>query len=187
MDSLAIISSYIPQSDQEEQDKKVMLALLQDFPDSILTRRNEVAHFTSSGFILNPNRDKALMVHHNIRNTWSWTGGHADGERDFLAVALREAKEETGVEAITPLGTAIASLDIFAVAGHYKNQEYVSSHLHLSVAYMLIAEEQQPLRSNAAENSAVRWFALDDFTPEIFSPRDLKLYAKLIRRGHGSR
>ena len=34
------------------------------------------------------------MVYHNIYNSWSWLGGHADGETDLLAVALREVKEE---------------------------------------------------------------------------------------------
>ena len=48
---------------------------------------------TSSGLIFNKNLDKILMVHHNIYNTWSWTGGHADGEDDLLKVAIKEAKE----------------------------------------------------------------------------------------------
>ena len=58
---------------------------------------------TASGFIVNEARNKTLMVHHNIYNSWSWTGGHADGDSDLLAVALREAREETGIVNVTPL------------------------------------------------------------------------------------
>ena len=43
------------------------------------------------------------MIHHNIYNSWSWTGGHADGDKDLLYVAIKEAKEETGVKNIKAL------------------------------------------------------------------------------------
>jgi len=61
-----------------------------------LLRDNEIAHITSSGFILNKSLDKALLIHHNIRNVWAWTGGHADGNSNLLEVAIQEAVEETG-------------------------------------------------------------------------------------------
>ena len=88
--------------------------------DNILTRENAFAHLTSSGFILNENKDKVLMIYHNLYNSWAWTGGHADGEDDLLEVAIKEAKEETGVVNIHPLSTQIMSLDILPVWGHMK-------------------------------------------------------------------
>ena len=97
-----------------------MLDYLHLFEGNILTRENEFAHFTSSGFILNENKDKVLMIYHNLYNSWAWTGGHADGEEDLLKVAIKEAKEETGVVNIQPLSTQIMSLDILPVWGHMK-------------------------------------------------------------------
>lgn len=182
MDYVTAIAQYLPQNDQEAQDQKVILDYIRLFPDTILTRGNEFAHITSSGFILNKELDKALMVHHNIRNSWSWTGGHVDGETDFLNVAIKEAREETGLETLAPLSPDIVSLDVLSVSGHRKNGNWVSSHQHLSVAYILIASEEDKLRVKEDENSAVSWFILDKFTQEHFSTRDVYLYGKLIER-----
>ena len=85
------------------------------------------------------------MVHHNIYKTWSWTGGHADNDSDLLYVAIKEAKEETGIQNIKPLSKNIFSLDVLPVIGHIKNNKYVSAHLHLSVAYLLEADERDKL------------------------------------------
>lgn len=182
MDFLTAIGTYNPKNDQEAQDKRVILDYIRQFPDTILTRENEFAHITSSGFLMNSSLDKVLMVHHNIRNSWSWTGGHVDGEGDFLQVAMKEAREETGVVSLVPLSPEIASLDVLTVEGHRKNGKWVSGHIHLSVAYILIANEVDKLRVKADENSAVSWFALDKITQEQFSTRDVYLYGKLAER-----
>jgi 8-oxo-dGTP pyrophosphatase MutT (NUDIX family) len=49
---------------------------------------------------VNKTKEKVLVVHHNIYNSWSWTVGRADGEEDLLAVAIKELKEETGVKSV---------------------------------------------------------------------------------------
>ena len=60
------IESYVPKNEQEVQDQKVMLEYIKLFEDNILTRENDFAHFTCSGFILNETRDKVLMIYHNL-------------------------------------------------------------------------------------------------------------------------
>ncbi len=182
MDFITQINSFIPENDQEKQDKKLILEYIKQFPDTILLRENPLAHITSSGFIMNRELNKVLMVHHNQRNTWAWTGGHADGERDLLDVALKEAKEETGIQEVTPLVRRIFSVDILPVHGHMKKGEWVGTHLHLSVAYILIASESETLIVNEAENSAVSWMTLDQFTKDDFEIHDVYLYNKLIQR-----
>ena len=125
------IAAYVPQNQQEVGDKEMMLEYLRRFPDNILTRQNKIAHFTASGFVVNSDATRVLMAHHNLYKVWAWTGGHADGEGDLLSVALREAREETGVVHIRPLSTAMASLEILPVWGHVKRGEWVPSHQHL--------------------------------------------------------
>ena len=51
---------------------------------------------TASAWVLSRDRRRVVMVYHNLYRSWSWTGGHADGGRDLLAVAMREVTEETG-------------------------------------------------------------------------------------------
>mgnify|MGYP002545656489 CR=1 FL=1 len=91
------LAAYHPCCEQEAVDRDVMLHFLRENTDAF-TRENLVAHFTASSWIVNSSRTHALMAWHNLYRAWSWTGGHADGETDLLSVALREAREETGVE-----------------------------------------------------------------------------------------
>lgn len=182
MNFISEIHEFIPGNDQESQDKKVILDYIKQYPHNILYRNNEIAHITSSGFIMNPPLDKVLLVHHNIRNAWAWTGGHADGDANLLQVAVREAKEETGVNEVVPLTKKIVSVDILPVFGHWRKGKYVNTHLHLSIAYILIASEKETLTINENENSGVSWFSVDKFTDAYFDEHDVYLYNKLIKR-----
>ena len=180
MEYTKAINEYLPANEQEKNDKRVIQHYINIFPDNVLLRDNEIAHITSSGFIMNHTLDKVLMVHHNIRDTWAWTGGHADGDVDLLQVATKEAEEETGVGHISPLFEGIASIDILPMNGHYKKGKYVNTHLHLSIAYILVCDDKQSLHICEEENSGVEWFPIEKFTREIFTEEDVYLYNKLI-------
>lgn len=174
------IMKYLPKNIQEYEDKKKIQSYIEKFPQNILLRENEMAHITSSGFIMNEDLDKVLMIHHNIYNAWVWTGGHADGDSDLLHVALKEAKEETGIENVRPLLNDIASIDILPVYGHMKNGKYVCSHLHLSIAYILISSEKENLKIKEDENRGVKWISTEDINKKNFDSHDIYLYKKLI-------
>jgi 8-oxo-dGTP pyrophosphatase MutT (NUDIX family) len=173
------IKNYEPWNEQEAKDKAIMIQCMETF-DNILKRDNEIAHITSSGFVVNKNRNKVLMVHHNIYNSWSWTGGHADGEEDLLQVALKEVKEETGVKHVHPVQEDILSLDILTVIGHYKNGNYIAPHLHLSLAYLLEADENDPLFVKSDENSNVQWIHFEEIETYSNEPHMIRIYKKVI-------
>ena len=116
---------------------------------------------TSSAWVCNENKDKILMVYHNIYDSWSWLGGHCDGEQDCLRVAVKEVKEESGIEEVIPLIDDIFSLEILTVDSHFKNGNYVPSHLHLNVTYLLQADDKQQLHIKEDENRGVAWFDID--------------------------
>ena len=176
------IEEYLPCCEQEEKDRLQMLWLLNEYPDTIFTRENTLFHFVASGFILNEARNKTLMVYHNLYQSWSWTGGHADGEKDLLRVAMREAREETGLKYVVPLSEKIASLDILTVQGHRKRESYVGAHLHLSVGFVLAAREDAPIFINPQENSGVQWIPLKDLEKTVREKWMLPVYKKLIQR-----
>ena len=154
------IKAYAPCCEQEARDKAVILDYLAKNPDAFY-RSDPIAHMTASAWIVNRERTKVLMVYHRIYDSWSWTGGHADGEKDLLAVALREAREETGLRTVRAVSEKIYSLEVLTVDGHEKRGEYVASHLHLNVTYLLEADESEELRVCEEENSGVKWFTLD--------------------------
>ena len=185
------IEKYIPYNEQEKSDKEIMLKSLETF-DDILTRENKICHFTASNWIVNKERTKVLMIYHNIYDSWAWVGGHADGDSDLLNVAIKEAKEETGIINIYPLSKDIYSLEILTVDGHIKKNEYVNSHLHLNITYLLCASSNDELKIKPDENSNVSWFNIDEvvdkssekwFKENIYSKLNEKLkeYIKGIK------
>ena len=173
------IKAYRPWNEQERQDQVLILDFLRKNSDAFY-RTNLLAHMTASAWVVNPQRSKVLMVYHRLYDSWSWAGGHADGEEDLLAVALREVREETGVQRLRPVTEEIYSLEVLTVDGHEKHGRYVPSHLHLNVTYLLEAEEDQPLRVCEAENSGVAWFSLADALSASTEPWFVeRIYKKL--------
>ena len=175
----ALLTHYLPCNAQEAADRTVMLQALATF-DNCLFRENPFGHFTASAWIVNRSRDKVLMVYHSIYDSWSWTGGHADGDADLLAVACREAMEETGLTQVTPLlDGAIFSLELLGVNAHTRRGEHVSSHVHWNVTYLLEADDTAELCRNEAENRAVAWFPLDQAVAASTEPWMRTIYRKL--------
>ena len=173
------IKKYRPCNAQEQRDQALILDFLEKNGDAFL-RSNLLAHMTASSWIVNPERTKTLMVYHNLYDSWSWTGGHADGETDLLSVALREAREETGIAHVRPLSPEIFSLEVLTVDGHEKRGEYVPSHLHMNVTYLLEAEESDALHICREENSGVAWFTLEEALKASSEPWFVeRIYKKL--------
>ena len=176
------IAAYTPFNEQEAQDKALILQWIRQ-NENAFSRENTVAHMTASAWVVNRERTKVLMVYHNIYHSWSWLGGHADGETDLLAVALREVQEEAGITRVRPVSQEIFSLESLTVDGHVKKGKYVSSHLHLNITYLLEADEAETVHSKADENSGVAWFtpaeALQRSTEPWFVER---IYKKLIEK-----
>ena len=222
---------YRPFNEQEEKDKQVFLTALER--DANCFRRSAQAHFTCSAWVVDEARTSTVMVFHNIYNSWSWIGGHADGCQDLQAVALRELAEETGIahaciipwnngtnaessslraNEATSINNVMASnseeamssnkstrnngvtnnngstspifsIELLTVDGHEKRGEYVSSHLHLNVTYLVEASMAEPLRVKPDENSGVKWVPLNEVLANSNEPwiRD-RIYAKLLAK-----
>ena len=180
MSLLQNIKDYTPINAQEERDKEAMLQFMLKNPD-YLSRENQTAHFTTSIWTVNQERTKTLMVYHNIYDSWSWIGGHADGMEDLCSVAMRELQEETGVRNAVLVDKNIYSLEILTVDGHVKKGIYVPSHLHLNVTYLAEADEREALTVNIEENQAVKWWSFEDALKISKEPWMVEhVYQKLI-------
>ena len=178
------IVRFQPGDAREAQEQRMILEMIDRLGNAILTRESEIAHMTASSIIVSKDRRRTLMAFHRIYNSWAWTGGHADGESDFEAVARREAREETGISGLTRLGGGIASLEILPVWAHVKRGKPVGSHLHLNVSYLFEADDSLPLSVREDENSAVGWIAVDRLCESVSEPPMLPVYERLLRRAN---
>lgn len=181
MSILEDIRAFVPGCEQEQRDREAMLRFLAAHEDAFL-RTNLTAHMTASAWVLSRDRRRVVMVYHNLYRSWSWTGGHADGGRDLLAVAMREVTEETGLRRLAPVTEGIFSLECLTVDGHEKRGQYVPSHIHMNVTYLLAAEDDA-LREKPDENSGVAWFTPEEALAASTEPWMVqRVYRKLADR-----
>jgi len=185
-DYVEIIRDFRPQNERDQVTKDNMMAFIRTSGDNVLTRDNAIAHMTASSVIVNEARDKMLMIHHKIYDTWTWQGGHTDGEGDLLKVALKEAEEETGIRDFKVLEDddgLIIGLDILTVREHIKNGRFVSAHLHLNASFLFEANEEDVLSLNQEETNGVRWIPVSDIDEMADEPEITPIYHRMIKRG----
>lgn len=176
------IKNYNPVNQQEEHDKEQMLQFMKN-NENYLERENQIAHFTASMWTVNKARTKTLMVYHNIYNSWSWIGGHADGMEELCAVAMKELQEETGVKHAKMVSEDIFSLETLTVDGHVKKGVWVPSHLHFNLTYLAEAEESETLVVQEEENSAVKWWTFEEALQVSTEPWMVeRIYKKLVEK-----
>lgn len=182
------VRNYEPFNEQEERDRRIILQKLETVPDLFL-RTNLTEHMTASAWVLNHDRTKLLMAYHRIYDSWAWLGGHADGMTDLRQVALKEVSEESGIRHVSLITPDILSLEILTVDGHEKKGQYVPSHLHLNITYLIEADDREETHIREGENTGVGWFEIEEavaassepwFRTRIYSKLNAKLRALKI-------
>jgi 8-oxo-dGTP pyrophosphatase MutT (NUDIX family) len=175
------IQQYVPFNEQELFDQQAIIGFIDRNPDYLL-RSNPIAHMTSSAIVINASMTKVLFAYHNIYQSWGWLGGHNDGDEDCLHVALKETKEETGVNHVTPFSDTIFMLETIMVPNHLKKGKHISDHLHLNITYLLVADETDPLFINPDENSNVAWFTFEEALEKVTEPHMVPIYRKALEK-----
>jgi 8-oxo-dGTP pyrophosphatase MutT (NUDIX family) len=98
---LSLLDRYRPQGETEAADVERVRALAETAADPFL--RTMPLHVTGSALIVHPASGQVLLRWHQRQQAWLQVGGHGDpGESDPLAIALREAAEETGLTDLEP-------------------------------------------------------------------------------------
>jgi ADP-ribose pyrophosphatase YjhB (NUDIX family) len=174
------IQAYQPINELEEMDKKTILSVLDE--PNILSREQLLHHITSSCWVVNHNHTKVLMIYHNIYQTWSWMGGHNDGNANSYEVAKKELEEESGIKRYITSNPNIFSLEIIPVFQHIKRGTWVPSHLHLNITYLFVVDEKEPLIINEEETAGVKWIDVESLDEVVREKEMLTFYHKLMNK-----
>ena len=121
-------------------------------------RNNWSGHFTGSAWVVDTSRDWILMTNHIQLNMWLQLGGHAEGNSDLLAVAVKEAKEESGLENFKIMSSKIFDLDIHQIPV-FRN---TPSHLHFDVRYLLETKHEEDRLIASNESHEIAWINKND-------------------------
>jgi len=114
-------------------------------------------HVTASTWVVSPDREQVLLMHHRKYGHWFQPGGHADGDSDVYRVALRECAEETGVDPahIKLIEPAIFDVDIHSVP----TVGAIPGHDHIDIRFLVEIDDRLAIPGNN-ESHEVKWFSL---------------------------
>lgn len=118
-----------------------------------------VGHFTGSVWLVSADGERILLTHHRKLGRWLQLGGHADGDGDLAAVALREAEEESGLSGLTLEG-GIFDLDRHLIPA--RGDE--AAHLHYDVRFVVRASDEDFLVSE--ESHSLAWKSIADIASD---------------------
>jgi 8-oxo-dGTP pyrophosphatase MutT (NUDIX family) len=151
------IAGYQAQGDTEIADAERMRRLAESEPDP--WARSLPVHFTASALVVHPDSARVLLRWHERQQRWLQVGGHADpGERDPLRIALREAREETGLTDLVPWPDAaikhVAICDVAPGKGE-------PAHEHADLRYFLATKDPDAVRPETPD-AELRWLTVDE-------------------------
>jgi len=171
LDSLEIYSSLY----EEEADLIKRFNVFLEENVNCFDRQNSVGHVTGSAWLLCPDYQHVLLTHHKKLNRWLQLGGHSDGEPDTLSVAMREAREESGL-AVKALENSIFDIDVHTIPQR-KNEP---KHLHFDVRFLLQALEKNFVVS--AESNDLQWVKIADIPKYADEESILRMRDKWLKR-----
>lgn len=152
---LTQLAHHPPANDHEAAMRLQMIRFVNEYPDCF-ERSLLVGHITGSAWIVNPERTRVLLTHHRKLDRWLQLGGHADGDPNVLDVALREAREESGAEAVYPVTDTIFDVDIHQIPLHHDEP----AHFHYDVRYLFEMDDHMPLNISG-ESKELAWIDLN--------------------------
>jgi len=141
--------------------------------EDCLLRSQLTGHLTGSAWIVDASRTRTLLTHHRKLDKWLQLGGHADGDPDLRAVALREAREESGLTRLRAVSAEIFDLDRHWIP----ERKTEPAHWHYDLRFMIEADPSE-LLAVSDESHDVAWVELARVT--VLNPEESM--ARMVRK-----
>jgi 8-oxo-dGTP pyrophosphatase MutT (NUDIX family) len=171
-----LLNIYSP-ADQLEEEHKNRIALFVDEHEKCFERSLDVGHVTASAWLLNNDQTKALLMHHTKLNLWVQPGGHCDGDSDALAVAIKEAQEESGISNIVPVCDQIFDVDVHFIPANSKQK----GHYHYDIRFLLQVIGDEGFMQNH-ESKELRWVTKDRGLLPTTEQSVVRMFDKWLKR-----
>jgi len=130
------------------------IEFVESHPDCLL-RSCVPGHLTGSAWIVSPDRRRTLLTHHHKLDKWLQLGGHADGDPDLAAVAMREAREESGLSQLKFLAPEVFDVDRHWIPARKADP----GHYHYDLRFLILADPAEPLQISS-ESKDLAWVEL---------------------------
>jgi 8-oxo-dGTP pyrophosphatase MutT (NUDIX family) len=169
------LQNYSPVAQEEIEFKDIIISFIQ-MNSNCFERSLEIGHITASAWLLNKDGSKALLMHHFKLDKWFQLGGHCDGNSDVLAVAIKEAQEESGIMNIIPISNEIFDIDIHFIPENSREK----GHYHYDVRFLLQVFGDEELVQNR-ESKELRWIDKDIKSLPTENPSVVRMFNKWIK------
>lgn len=169
------LHEYIPQEAPEIAAKERIVSFVEREPNCF-ERSLECGHITASAWLVSRDFSKALLMLHTKLGIWVQLGGHSDGNPDVLAVAIQEAREESGIQGIRAVSDKIFDLDVHLIP----SSPGIKEHHHYDIRFLLqVATDEEVVQNR--ESKALQWFGqnLDDLPTG--EPSILRMHSKWLK------
>jgi 8-oxo-dGTP pyrophosphatase MutT (NUDIX family) len=158
------LEDVLEQHQATDDKERLDLAAMKLFARSLerpFARDQWPAHFTGSAVVVSPDGQQVVLVHHAKLHRWLQPGGHADEADggDMATSALREAREETGLEvSLHAAAPRPLDVDVHVIPARKTEPE----HRHLDVRYLVVAKNPDALAHDPHESFGAQWLTWDE-------------------------
>ena len=156
---LQLIEQYTLRFPDETERIQPFISFVNAFDGTAMySRKNFIGHLTASAFIINPQSDSLLLLHHKSLNKWLQPGGHVDEEDSSLVTAaLREVEEETGLSSndVNLVYDLIFDIDSHPIPANARKME--PAHVHHDVRFLFKCSPNNLFKLNKEEATGLEW------------------------------
>jgi 8-oxo-dGTP pyrophosphatase MutT (NUDIX family) len=177
-DLLQLLSKYSASDAEEEKSRKEIIKLVESEPRCFENDQYEPGHITGSAFVVNDSLTHTLLTKHVKLNKWLQFGGHSDGHDDPIEVAIREAKEESGLKSLRPFPGQedVFDMDVHEIPAHGDKP----AHKHFDIRILLLADIGE-LFTITHESEKLEWVTLERARDYNNEPAFLRMVNKAIK------